>query len=131
MRKQLWIKIAVAILVIAVAVCAVIIYNKRQAPVSDVGGGVTIELVDLEGNVSTQQLDFEEGYTLERLMSENYEITYKDDQYGSLLLGINDIQTDFVSTYIAIYIDGEYSNYGLSSIELKEGSTYSFRETKI
>ncbi len=131
MRKQLLIKIAIAVLVVLIAVSSVIIYNKLHNPTADVGGGVTVELVDLEGNVKVKQLDFEEGYTLERLMSENYKLTYKDDQYGTLLLGIDDIQTDFVTTYIAIYIDEEYSNYGLSSIQLKEGSTYSFRETRV
>ena len=132
MRKYLWLKIAISILVAAIAIVSVIIYNKhRKDPAADVGGGITIELVDIEGNVQTKQLEFKEGYTLEKLMSENFELTYDEGKYGSVLLGIGDIQTDFVTTYIAIYIDGEYSNYGLSSIKLEEGAIYSFREMRV
>lgn len=131
MRKQLLIKIAIAVVVIAIAVTSVIIYNKSKTPTADDSGGVTVELVDVDGNVTAKQLEFKEGYTLEQLLSENFVLTYKDDKYGSLLLGIDDIQTDFETTYIAIYINGEYSNYGLSSIKLEEGNTYSFRETRV
>lgn len=118
-------------LVVAIAVSSVIIYKKLHTPVADVGGGVTIELVDLEGNKEEKRLDFDEGDTLFDLLYSNYEVTYEETGYGILLLGIDDIQTDFTSTYIAIYINGEYSNLGLSSIILEEENVYSFRETRV
>ncbi|MBO5415046.1 MAG: DUF4430 domain-containing protein [Clostridia bacterium] len=131
MRKQLIIKIAIAALVVAIAVASIIIYKKTQNPVADVGGGVTVELVSLDGETQSKQLDFEEGDTLVDILLDNYEVNYEETEYGFLLLGIDGIQTDFTSTYIAVYINGEYSNYGLSSILLEEGSLYSFRETKV
>lgn len=130
MRKLL-IKIAVAVLVIAIAVTSFFIYRQAQNPVADTEGTVTVELIDLAGETQTKEWNYEPGDTLLDLLSKHYEVNYQEDQYGAVLLGIDQIQTDFITSYIAIYVNNEYSNYGISSILLEEGAVYSFRETKI
>ena len=129
--RKLWLKIAVAILVIATAVTSIYIYKQTQNPIADDIGTVTVELVDLAGNVTSQELTFETGDTLLALLTKHYEVNYRDDQYGVVLLGIDQIQTDFTTTYIAIYVNHEYSNYGVSSISLEADTVYSFRETAV
>lgn len=120
-----------AILVIAIAATSIYLYKQTQNPIAADVGTVTVELVDIAGNVTSQQLTFETGDTLLSLLTKHYEVNYRDDQYGGLLLGIDQIQTDFNTTYIAIYINNEYSNYGISSVSLEAGTVYSFRETKV
>ena len=130
--RKLWLKIAVAILVIAIAGTSIYLYRKNnQPPIADFSGAVTVEMVDIAGNVTSQQLTFETGDTLLSLLAKHYEVNYRDDQFGAVLLGIDHIQPDFITSYIAIYVNNEYYNYGISNIVLEQGTIYSFRETAV
>ena len=51
--------------------------------------------------------------------------------FGTVLLGINSIQTDWTNTYIAIYINDEYSTNGIDNITLTEGDIYRFEHTLV
>lgn len=51
--------------------------------------------------------------------------------YGVVLYGINEIQTDWYTTYLAIYVDGVYSSRGISSITLVDGMKLKVVETKV
>ena len=125
------IKIAVALVAVAIAITAIAIYRQNHDPAADADGGIVIELVDLTGKTEQYPLTFEEGDRLIDLLLENFDVKYEDGQYGFVLMGINHLQTDFTTSYIAIYVNGEYANYGLSSITLEKGCVYSFREEKI
>ena len=41
------------------------------------------------------------------------------------------VTTDFVTEYIAIYVNGKYSNKGVSYITLENKILIEFRETKL
>lgn len=129
--RNILIKIAVAVIVLAIAITTIVIYKSQQEPAAEISGTVTVELVPLSGESVTKELEYQTGDTLFGLLTENFEVTYEEDQFGVLLYGIDQIQTDFINTYVALYINGAYSNYGISSISLEDGAVYSFRETKI
>ena len=65
------------------------------------------------------------------LLNNNYQIRYETSIYGVTLLDIDSIKTDFRNSYIAIYIDDKYSNFGISSINLYDGIKISLKETRI
>ena len=118
-------------IVLAIAITSIVIYKSQQEPAAEISGTVTIELVPLSGESVTKQLEYQTGDTLFGLLTENFEVTYEEAQFGVLLYGVDHIQTDFINTYVALYVNGTYSNYGISSISLEDGAVYSFRETKI
>ena len=129
--RNILIKIVVAVIVLAIAITSIVIYQSNQEPTVLADGTVTLELVSLSGKTETKQVDYQTGDTLFGLLTENFEVVYEEGQFGVRLLGIDDVQTDFINAYIALYVNGEYSNYGISSISLEDGAVYSFRETKI
>lgn len=129
--RNILIKIVVAVIVLAIAITSIVIYKSQQEPAAEISGTVTIELVPLSGESVTKQLEYQTGDTLFGLLTENFEVTYEEGQFGILLYGVDQIQTDFINTYVALYVNGTYSNYGISSIPLEDGEVYSFRETKI
>lgn len=129
--RNILIKIVVAVIVLAIAITSIVIYKSQQEPAAEISGTVTIELVPLSGESVTKQLEYQTGDTLFGLLTENFEVTYEEGQFGILLYGVDQIQTDFINTYVALYVNGTYSNYGISSISLEDGAVYSFREAKI
>ena len=44
---------------------------------------------------------------------------------------IDDLKTDFSNTYISIYVDNTYSNFGISSIPLYDKENILFKEEAI
>lgn len=89
--------------------------------------GQCLILVYDEELVYEKNLTFKKGQTLFELMNENFTIIMD----GNVILSIDDVKTDFVNEYIAIYINDLYANKGIRQIELKDKDVISFRVTKI
>lgn len=125
------IKIAVLVVAVAIAITAVMLFKKNNDPTADAEGRVTVELTDLSGRSERHELSFSEGDTLESLLQRHFEVDYDDGQYGAVLMGIGFIKTDFQTTYVSIYVNGEYATYGLSNLKPVDGYVYSFREARV
>ena len=97
---------------------------------------ITIILFDYEKEISNRSYDLNKDQATKKdalfnLLNNNYQIRYETSIYGVTLLDIDSIKTDFRNSYIAIYIDDKYSNFGISSINLYDGMKISLKETRI
>lgn len=130
MKKSLLVKIILSICVIA-CFAGVLIYQKsKQKPASKADGVVTIVVVNKSGyEVINKNIEFSKGDNLVDLLDENFKIVTEDGMYGKIILSIEDVVTDFETSYLAIYVNDEYSQVGLSYIELKDKLVVKFVET--
>ena len=93
-------------------------------------GSVTIEVVDLDGNiVKSKIIDFHEGDILRDLVAANFDnFVMEESQYGAYVLEIESIkQDDIAHVYVALYINGEYATSGLDTLKYNDGDIISFR----
>ena len=93
-------------------------------------GSVTIEVVDLDGNiVKSKIIDFHEGDILRDLVEANFDnFIMEESQYGAYVLEIESIkQDDIAHVYVALYINGEYATSGLDTLKYNNGDIISFR----
>ena len=97
------------------------------SPVNDTNGTITIQVIDKNGiETINENYIFDESDSLFEILNNNYNIAYREYTVGIILLCIEEVCTNFDSDYIAIYIDGEYSKYGISIIPLEDQKIYSF-----
>ena len=124
--RKLIIKILVSLILIGIAIGTFFIINH----ISNSGSGrINIKVYDInETMVSDKDIEFKKDDKLIDLLEKNYTIRTSSSTYGLILYDIDSIKTDFTTTYIAIYIDDKYSNYGISSIKLYDGMRISFKE---
>lgn len=93
-------------------------------------GALTIEVVDLDGNlVKSKEINFNEGDIFRDLVSNNFDnFVMEESQYGAYVLSIESIsQDDDLHVYVALYINGEYATSGLDTLKYSDGDTISFR----
>lgn len=131
MRKQLIIKIIVTLLLLSICIASVLLFNKyvKEKAISKDIGTITIELVDFDGSKSQKEFSYKEGDSVWSIVKDNYQVKYSETQFGIMITEIDGIITDFTTTYIAIYVNDEYSNYTVSNIPIKDGLFISFRAT--
>lgn len=124
--RKLIIKIIVSLILIGIAIGTFFIINN----ISNSGSGtLNIKVYDINENmVSDKDIEFKKEDKLIDILENNYQIRTSNSIYGIVLYDIDDIKTDFTTTYIAIYIDNKYSNYGVSGIKLYDGMRISFKE---
>ena len=130
MRKNILIKIIITAVLVLIGTAAILIIKHidKEKTIAKAQGTITIELVDLDNNKTSKEFKYYEGDTLWSIMEKNYEVRYTTTQYGIFLYDIDEIKTDGIHTYIAIYLDDVYSSKGISYIELKDGLLISLRE---
>ena len=124
--RKLIIKIIVSLILIGIAIGTFFIINNISSSGS---GTLNIKVYDINENmVSDKDIEFKKEDKLIDILENNYQIRTSNSIYGIVLYDIDDIKTDFTTTYIAIYIDDKYSNYGVSGIKLYDGMRISFKE---
>lgn len=136
MKKVILTIIATAILIFG--------YLAFSQTYNDIAGEITIIVVDEIGDtISNKTYNFTESDTLFSILDENYELGCADSSYhfsteceaqafGSrVILQIDTVVTDWTNTYIGIYINDEYSNYGIDSISLKDGDIIRFEYKEV
>ncbi len=132
MKKKLIIKIVVTFILIGI-VLGVFLYQKlKEQPVSNSGGTVTIIIINKEKvEMSNRQISFQKGEKLLDMLVANYDVVAADGAYGKVLYGIDGVVTDFKHSYLAIYVNDQYLEVGISYAELKDGLVIKFVETLI
>ena len=141
MRKIL-IKVALAIIIIASGIGLIFIMNKyiipnvneesnqnETTPVAEYN--INIIITDRNGNILNDDKILTHSKSLIEVLEENYEIRYEREGVGIFLYDIGPIKTDKWNSYIGIYVNDKYSNYGIDKINLYDGIKIEFRETKI
>lgn len=107
------------------------------------GAEFTIIIVDEFDVIIYQETHVaSEDDTLFEIMDETFSVSCANASYqpstcdttplfGTILLGIDDLETDWSTDYIAIYINDEYSNYGIDQISINDGDVFRFEYTLV
>ncbi|MBQ3252933.1 MAG: hypothetical protein IJA65_00115 [Acholeplasmatales bacterium] len=127
--RRLIIKIVISLILI-IATILVVYYFKQNKQTDDLKEITIIVVNKNEEEIINDTYEVKKE-SLFDILDENYEIRYKEDIYGKVLYDIENIKTDFYTSYIAIYINDEYSNLGISSIILKDNMVITLKETII
>lgn len=128
--RNLILKIVVSVLLITTVVLTLVLSNRNEAKSGEIYH-VNIVISNQKEIIKDDNYEINSDVTLFNLLDSNYELVYDETVYGVRLLGIDTIITDFKTSYIAIYVDNNYSSYGISKIKLYDGIKITFRETKI
>lgn len=127
-KKKLILSIGVSLLLIAVMVIGIYFVSKPFT--SEYDGVITVEVVNLENDIiKSKEIEFNKGDKLRDLVSSNFEnFVVEESEYGAYILRIEDIvNDDNLFIYIAIYVNDEYANSGLDTLEFKDGDKISFK----
>jgi hypothetical protein len=133
-------KVVISIAVLAVAAFVFFLNGINR---NDEIGDVTIIIVnELGETLSNKEYGFTEEDSLFELLNDEFELGCADNSYklsddcteklgGRVLMKIDSVQTDWMNTYLAIYINEEYSTLGIDNIPLVDGNTYKFEHTEV
>ena len=130
-------KLVYSIIILVVSFASFSVYSQLNN--NDTVGEITIIIVDEIGDtVSSKTYDFTKEDTLFSILQDNYEIGCADSSYhittvcepllfnSRVILKVNSVETDWTNTFIAVYENDEYSNYGIDSISLNAGDVFRF-----
>ncbi len=130
-------KLVYSIIILVVSFASFSVYSQLNN--NDTVGEITIIIVDEIGDtVSSKTYDFTKEDTLFSILQDNYEIGCADSSYhittvcepllfnSRVILKVNSVETDWTNTFIAVYENDEYSNYGIDSISLNDGDVFRF-----
>ncbi len=107
-------------------------YNKSQVKRAEDGSiHVQVLVIDIDSNTLSDNSYSTDNSSLYDLMDEHYTLKTEDGTYGKVLLGIDNLITDFNTTYIAIYVNGDYANYGISTLQISDGDVFEFKEERV
>ena len=129
------------ILIVFVLILGIYGYLYFSAPINgDTQGGITVVLIDDSGaKIDTQIFEFSEETSLYDLMNENYDLgcanlSYNlDEECGTIILNshvilkIDNVVTDWNSSYIQIFVNDVPSEFGIDDIMLKDETIYTFK----
>lgn len=135
-------KLGLTVVVLGVMLALFILFTQAQQ--NDVEGEIRIQVVNqLDEIVIDDTVLFEEEDTLFSIMQERYEVGCANAQYqltdacepllfdSRVILKINEVETNWNGHFIGIYVDVTYSNHGIDSIALTDGTTYRFEFTLV
>ena len=127
--NKLWIAL------VALVACIAVMYGVfvRQKPKAEEGAKhITIEVADDAGDVKSYEFGTDAEF-LKQAMDElaaKDEFTFdgEDGDYGFFITSINGLEAVYEESgaYWAIYVDGQYGQYGVDAQPVTDGSTYAF-----
>lgn len=147
MLKRTLTQMLVTIIVVGIIVGVYAYINRSGGAKTD--GEITFVLVDAEGKeVIHDTLAYkktrEDGSktTILDILRDNYRVVCADSNFqpdetcpkqaiGHLILQIEDVSTNFFDSYLAIYHNGVYATWGISTIEFADGDRVEIRYTKV
>ena len=107
-------------------------YNKSKVKRAE-DGSITVEIIvsNIDSIILSDKTYKTDNSSLYDLMDANYTLKTDDGSYGKILLGIDNLITDFNTTYISILVNGEYAQYGISSLQISDGDVFTFKEEQV
>lgn len=96
------------------------IYINQPAKTTN-SGEVTI-IVESDSTNINRKIKFEKGSNLYKILEDNFKIVVDD----GVLLEIEDVKTDFVNDYLAIYVNDEYAQFGIMKLIPEDGDIIKF-----
>lgn len=121
-------KIVIAVAVLAVvAVLFGVIYTKFAPKAAEGAKAVTIEVTDNNEETKTYEVHTDAEY-LRQVLEETEGLTVEGEEsdYGLVIESVNGLTANFNTdgAYWAIYVNGEYGNYGVDEQPVTDGETY-------
>ncbi|MFW6298381.1 MAG: hypothetical protein ACOC14_01750 [Bacillota bacterium] len=109
-------------------------------PFSNEAGTLDLLVYDADDEkIIDETYTFDEEDTLFTVMDEHHEMvcadrSYEPDpdcetefgNYGRILLGIEDIMTDWNNTFLYLEVNGTQANRGMDTVELEDGNEYAW-----
>ena len=128
--------IGVAVLVALIAIFAVVFFvNKPQT--SKGGKNITIEVTGSNGETTDYALSTDAEFlkqAMDELAADNEQFSYSgtDSEYGMMVEYVNDERALYAEdgAYWALYVNGEYGQYGVDSQPVVDGDTYTWTYEK-
>ena len=92
----------------------------------------TLEVVHLDGTTKSFEVKTYQTILADALTEKGY-ISGYDSQYGLTVESVDGEKLDWETSgaYWGIYVNGEYSMVGVSSIYVEDGATYTFKAEKM
>lgn len=122
-------KTAIKIIISLVALGLMIgsfLYIKKQEKAKQ-EGTLTVVLVDETGTEKRQRLTFQPNDTLVEILEQHFDLVIENRK----LLKIANLETDFVHSFIMIYLNGSPARVGIEQITLKDNLEVRFVYTKV
>lgn len=130
MKKNVIFKIIISVFLVGIIFLTFLYSKSQRNPSSNCEGNVQIILIDQSGKeIKNKTIAFQKDDTFYDLLCQNFEVVAEEGMYGMTIYDIDTIHTDFVNSYIAIYVNDQYSNVGVSYIELVDNLVVKFVET--
>lgn len=127
-------KVFVTLAMMAIMAIALFLYD--QSLENSTAGTLTITLSDAGETIHEASHPFTEDDTLYTLLDAHYEIRCADANYqpsdrceslsftgveGRILMHVNELETDWFTSYIEISLNGQKANYGMDQLPLDDG----------
>ena len=131
MNKKKIIGIIISAVLFIILTFLIIFATKQYSSKYD--GTITIEVVELDGNiVKTKKIKFTANDKLRDLVNSNFDnFILEESEYGAYVIGIESIKQDNdAHIYIALFYNGEYATSGLDTLKFEDGSIISFKALK-
>ena len=124
MKKKM-IYIVSSVFALVVLIFAFLILQNGLLSKSD--GTVEISLInDKKEIVDSKEIDFKNGDSLVSILEKNFDTFDFSDGYVKAIGTLEEYYTDDGMFYISILVNNEYSDTGISLIELEDGMEISF-----
>lgn len=112
-----------ALVVLFFAIC---LLNKGLG--SKQNGKVYITLIDIDQNVLlTETIEFKEGDSLPSLLDEKFDNFDFSDGYVKAIGSLSEYSNEVGLYYISLYVNDQYSELGISMIELENEMKITFK----
>lgn len=118
-------------------------FVSAQLGRSEEAGTMRIIVIDEQDDIIVDDMvSFDEGDHMVGILTEHYMVQCGDGSYhptdcanlpsfGRVLVSFEEVETDWWNTFIALYINDEYSNQGIDDIEPQDGAEYRFEYTEV
>lgn len=130
-RSNRKIIIGAAALVVAIAAFLIIFNVFREKPVTG-SKAITLEVINQESQTSEYQVQTDAEF-LRQAMEEAKDFTFDGEEgdYGFTLYTINGETHNWNvdGSYWAVYVNGEYGQYGIDSQPVEDGDVFRFEYT--
>lgn len=127
-------KIVISAIVLAVLIAAfALLYGKFSAKGTAGDKAIVIEVVDESGNSTEYDVDTDAEYLKDAMddlaeADDSFSFSGKDSGYGLMVQVINGKQAIYEEdgAYWALYVNGEYGQYGVTEQPVTDGDTYTW-----
>lgn len=119
-------KLIIGLIVLAVLIGAfAVIYSVFRPKPAEGSKSITINVVKSKEEKTSYSVKTDAEY-LRQAMEEAEGLTFSEEKrgFGPMLVIVNEERVNEENAYWAIYVNGEYGNYGIGEQPVNDGDTY-------